>query len=207
MPHSPRMTRALDAEVLLDAREQRREFLRRSWPVWMRQSETRRLMYCQSCWLNSGWLRIAVNTRRRRASGCPSRACRSRRRCPWRAPWRGSSRPIAANGCAATARTPAAERERDRAGQGGRQQRAAGKSASRSSLAAESWRGYCRRRRRFAMVAATTSEEPMTIRSRAAPSSPEPGPGCRRASSARRSAQSAKPEIQASEYWAQQGRA
>ena len=35
---------------------------RRSLPVWMRQSETRRLMYCQSCWLNSGWLRISVKT-------------------------------------------------------------------------------------------------------------------------------------------------
>src|SRR3954462_7676937 len=28
----------------------------------MRQSETRRLRYCQSCWLNSGWLRISVKT-------------------------------------------------------------------------------------------------------------------------------------------------
>ena len=33
-----------------------------SLPVWMRQSETRRLRYCQIFSLNSGWLRIAANT-------------------------------------------------------------------------------------------------------------------------------------------------
>ena len=33
-----------------------------SLPAMMRQSETRRLMYCQICSLNSGWLRICLKT-------------------------------------------------------------------------------------------------------------------------------------------------
>src|SRR5262244_1686919 len=33
-----------------------------SLPVVMRQSETRRLRYCQSCSLNSGWKRLSSET-------------------------------------------------------------------------------------------------------------------------------------------------
>jgi len=44
-------------------RQQRASFFfSASLPAMMRQSETRRLMYCQICSLNSGWFRICLNT-------------------------------------------------------------------------------------------------------------------------------------------------
>ena len=45
-----------------------------------RKSETRRLTYCQTCSLNSGWLRSA-RTPACPARSCPSPACRSHPKC------------------------------------------------------------------------------------------------------------------------------
>src|SRR5262249_10030143 len=53
---------AVDPVVLFDAGKERGVFLAFSLPVVMRQSETRRLRYCQSCSLNSGWERMSSKT-------------------------------------------------------------------------------------------------------------------------------------------------
>ena len=54
---------ALDAEIASRcARAAPRCSSRDPCRLMMRQSETRRLMYCQSCSWNSGWLRICLNT-------------------------------------------------------------------------------------------------------------------------------------------------
>ena len=129
----------------------------------MRQSETRRLRYCQSCWLNSGWLRICREHVGRPASDCPSRACRSRRKCPWRSARARNVSTHCGNGCAADLRKGgSAERKRGCAGRARFSAECRRANSIRAVSSAESWRGYCRRRPADLLwLRQRQSEEPM----------------------------------------------
>ena len=61
-PTAPAACRARRRNPVRSARTAPRFSAALRLPAMMRQSETRRLMYCQICSLNSGWFRICLNT-------------------------------------------------------------------------------------------------------------------------------------------------
>ena len=90
-------------------------FFSASLPLMMRQSETRRLMYCQVSSVNSGWLRSSLKTLHVGFDAAHRPGSRSPPKCPWRARGHENGRAIASKPAGAAWRRTADEQRRRRA--------------------------------------------------------------------------------------------